>query len=157
MGLLGRQSQVDTLSVLQQVRDLLKVEWVQGDPARGLDNVYLSDDDYQRVKASVKAELRVQPDGECRGSCEEGSWCPWSFRQLNASLATLDHTGPVCDVPLGELVWSVLTLVFVWTCRHPCACTGERHWIVSDIIGAEDGLGVENLSGSAAIGTLFCK
>jgi len=65
-----------------QVRDLLKVEWVQGDPARGLDSVYLSDDDYQRVKASVKAELSVQPDGECRGACEKGSWCPWSFRQV---------------------------------------------------------------------------
>lgn len=34
---------------------------------------------------------------------------------------------------------------------------GERRWVVSDIIGAEDGLGVENLSGSAAIGTLYCK
>jgi len=36
----------------------------------------------------------------------------------------------------------------------PC---GERRWVVTDIIGQEDGLGVENLSGSAAIGTLFCR
>jgi acetyl-CoA carboxylase/biotin carboxylase 1 len=34
---------------------------------------------------------------------------------------------------------------------------GERRWVVTDIVGAEDGLGVENLSGSAAIGTLYCK
>lgn len=35
--------------------------------------------------------------------------------------------------------------------------TGQRRWIVQDVVGAEDGLGVENLSGSAAIGTLFCR
>eukprot|EP00879_Flechtneria_rotunda_P033937 GHRR01037852.1.p1 GENE.GHRR01037852.1~~GHRR01037852.1.p1 ORF type:complete len:132 (-),score=42.25 GHRR01037852.1:404-799(-) len=35
--------------------------------------------------------------------------------------------------------------------------SGERHWVVTDVIGQEDGLGVENLSGSAAIGTLFCR
>lgn len=57
---------------------------------------------------------------------------------------------------------------FLRTCgsavgEHSCCdaavavCAGERRWIVTDIIGAEDGLGVENLSGSAAIGTLFCK
>lgn len=34
---------------------------------------------------------------------------------------------------------------------------GERRWMVTDIVGVEDGLGVENLSGSAAIGTLYCK
>jgi len=34
---------------------------------------------------------------------------------------------------------------------------GERRWVIKDIIGAEDGLGVENLSGSAAIGSLFCR
>lgn len=41
-----------------------------------------------------------------------------------------------------------------------CVCfwsAGERRWVVTDIVGAEDGLGVENLSGSAAIGTLYCK
>lgn len=39
-----------------------------------------------------------------------------------------------------------------------CMCAaGERRWVVTDIVGVEDGLGVENLSGSAAIGTLYCK
>ena len=47
-----------------QVRDLLKVEWIEGDPARGLDYVFLADEDYQKVQGSVKAALRVQPDGE---------------------------------------------------------------------------------------------
>ena len=34
--------------------------------------------------------------------------------------------------------------------------TGKR-WIVSDIVGAEDGLGVENLSGSGAIASAFSR
>lgn len=42
----------------------------------------------------------------------------------------------------------------VWHC---VLFAGERRWVVTDIIGVEDGLGVENLSGSAAIGTLFCR
>jgi hypothetical protein len=46
------------------VRDLLKVEWLENDPARGVDYVYLSDEDYEKVQASVKATLRPQPDGE---------------------------------------------------------------------------------------------
>jgi hypothetical protein len=37
---------------------------------------------------------------------------------------------------------------------HACA-QGERRWVVSDIIGAEDGLGVENLSGSGAIASTY--
>lgn len=49
--------------MLIQVRDLLKVEWVEGDPARGVEYVYLSDEDYQRVHASVKAAARTAPDG----------------------------------------------------------------------------------------------
>jgi hypothetical protein len=48
-----------------QVRDLLKVEWVEGDPSRGLDYVYLAEEEYQKVFGSVKARLRVMPDGEC--------------------------------------------------------------------------------------------
>lgn len=47
------------------MRDLLKVEWVEGDPSRGLDYVYLAEEEYQKVFASVKASLRVMPDGEC--------------------------------------------------------------------------------------------
>lgn len=79
------------------MRDKLQFAWVNGeDPSKGLKYVYLSEDDYLRLKKSVKAELHV---------------------------------------------------------TH----TGERHWVVKDVIGAEDGLGVENLSGSAAIGTLFCR
>ncbi|GBG75894.1 hypothetical protein CBR_g21136 [Chara braunii] len=35
--------------------------------------------------------------------------------------------------------------------------TGEIRWIIDDIIGAEDGLGVENLSGSGAIAGTFAK
>jgi acetyl-CoA carboxylase/biotin carboxylase 1 len=46
--------------------------------------------------------------------------------------------------------------VFAHAATH-ASPAGERRWVVSDVIGAEDGLGVENLSGSAAIGTLYCK
>lgn len=66
------------------------------DPSKGLKYMYLSEDDYLRLKKSVKADLHV---------------------------------------------------------TH----TGQHHWVVKDVIGAENGLGVENLSGSAAIGTLFCR
>lgn len=34
---------------------------------------------------------------------------------------------------------------------------GERRWRISDIVGAEDGLGVENLSGSGAIAGAFSR
>lgn len=62
------------------MRDLLQVEWVQGDPARGLEYVYLSEPDYQKVNASVKAKLSVQPDGECDANC--AFW--WGCRHATA-------------------------------------------------------------------------
>lgn len=34
---------------------------------------------------------------------------------------------------------------------------GHRHWVVSDVIGGEDGLGVECLSGSGAIASAYSK
>jgi len=83
--------------LLVQVRDCLRLAWVsEEDPGKGLQYIYLSEPDYQRLAKSVRADLLVLP-------------------------------------------------------------CGERRWVVSDIIGQEDGLGVENLSGSAAIGTLFCR
>lgn len=35
--------------------------------------------------------------------------------------------------------------------------SGEKRWVLKDIVGLEDGLGVENLSGSGAIASLYCK
>lgn len=35
--------------------------------------------------------------------------------------------------------------------------SGSVRWVVSDVVGTEDGLGVECLSGSAAIGSAFCR
>jgi len=35
--------------------------------------------------------------------------------------------------------------------------TGGKRWVVSDIVGAEDGLGVENLSGSGAIASAYSR
>ena len=34
---------------------------------------------------------------------------------------------------------------------------GEVRWRLTDVIGAEDGLGVECLSGSGAIASAYCK
>ena len=36
-------------------------------------------------------------------------------------------------------------------------CGTEVRWLLSDVVGAEDGLGVECLSGSAAIATAYCR
>ena len=34
---------------------------------------------------------------------------------------------------------------------------GSRRWVLTDVIGAEDGLGVECLSGSGAIASVFSR
>ena len=34
---------------------------------------------------------------------------------------------------------------------------GERRWKITDVVGAEDGLGVECLSGSGAIASIYAK
>ena len=39
--------------------------------------------------------------------------------------------------------------------ERPCA--GERRWRVTDVVGAEDGLGVECLSGSGAIASAYAR
>ena len=39
----------------------------------------------------------------------------------------------------------------------PDDTTGDRRWIVTDVVGAEDGLGVENLSGSGAIASAYSR
>lgn len=39
---------------------------MENDPARGVDYVYLSDEDYEKVQTSVKATLRPQSDGKLR-------------------------------------------------------------------------------------------
>lgn len=36
-------------------------------------------------------------------------------------------------------------------------CAGERQWRVTDVVGAEDGLGVECLSGSGAIASAYAR
>lgn len=38
-----------------------------------------------------------------------------------------------------------------------CCFAGERRWVVTDIVGAEDGLGVECLSGSGAIASVYAR
>ena len=38
-----------------------------------------------------------------------------------------------------------------------CGATGERRWRVTDVVGAEDGLGVECLSGSGAIASAYAR
>jgi acetyl-CoA carboxylase/biotin carboxylase 1 len=81
----------------EEVRSKFKVAWVNDtDPAKGFQYLYLDDSDYEKAKASIKAELFVT-----------------------------DH--------------------------------GEKRWIITDVIGAEDGIGVECLSGSGAIATAFSK
>lgn len=42
-------------------------------------------------------------------------------------------------------------------CSRPIQCVGEKRWAISDIVGLEDGLGVECLSGSGAIASAFSK
>ena len=81
----------------EEVRKCFRVAWVnESDPSKGFQYLYLEDADYQKLKASVKAERFVTD-------------------------------------------------------------AGERRWILSDIIGCEDGLGVECLSGSGAIATAYSR
>ena len=40
---------------------------------------------------------------------------------------------------------------------HALRCAGERRWKITDVVGAEDGLGVECLSGSGAIASVYAR
>lgn len=42
-------------------------------------------------------------------------------------------------------------------CISCCGGAGERQWRVTDVVGAEDGLGVECLSGSGAIASAYAR
>lgn len=40
---------------------------------------------------------------------------------------------------------------------HALGLAGERRWKITDVVGAEDGLGVECLSGSGAIASVYAR
>ena len=40
---------------------------------------------------------------------------------------------------------------------NACGRAGERRWQITDVVGAEDGLGVECLSGSGAIASAYSR
>ena len=56
----------------------------------------------------------------------------------------------LAEVVLVEL-WGELSQVVL------CGTAGERRWRVTDVVGAEDGLGVECLSGSGAIASAYAR
>jgi hypothetical protein len=78
------------------VRDLLQVQWLNDDPAKGVEYVYLAEDDYARISGSVKAQLSVLPSGE------EGAGAVVWPRQRQASLTLRGCGSPVlCCMPVA--------------------------------------------------------
>jgi acetyl-CoA carboxylase/biotin carboxylase 1 len=59
--------------------------------------------------------------------------------------------------PLGVLEQSTLPVVIVNASSNALSYTGERRWRITDVVGAEDGLGVECLSGSGAIASAYAR
>ncbi len=60
------------------------------------------------------------------------------------------------EVPV--LVLAEIVLVELWGAVSKallCRTAGERRWRVTDVVGAEDGLGVVCLSGSGAIASAY--
>lgn len=106
----------------QQVRDVLKVEWIEGDPARGIDYVYLADEDHQKVAGSVKATLRVQPDGERCCSCRPaGDEVLGLCTQMSCGMCCAAKPHLLADRPRA---CAVILLV----CRRaPLGCD-RHHW-----------------------------
>lgn len=107
--------------------------------------IYLSDDDYHSVLpggatmgASVRAEVTVTPavSGTAPAVHSKAQWPP--------PLSCQHHTPAVKIGPCSAA-----------RCNLHIFQQGEKRWVVTDIIGAEDGLGVENLSGSGAIASTY--
>jgi acetyl-CoA carboxylase carboxyltransferase component len=44
-----------------------------------------------------------------------------------------------------------------WALRALLRHAGEKRWKITDVVGSEDGLGVECLSGSGAIASIYAK
>ncbi|CAI7906126.1 unnamed protein product [Closterium sp. NIES-54] len=86
------------IGIAEEVKRCLHAAWLdEKNPERGFHYLYLTPEDYARVRSSVVAhEVVMEP-------------------------------------------------------------SGERRWVLTDIIGAEEGLGVENLSGSGAIASVFSR
>eukprot|EP00899_Mesostigma_viride_P017896 jgi/Mesvir1/26107/Mv06825-RA.1 len=84
------------IGVAEEVRRCFRVAWTDDRvPSKGFKYIYLTDEDYQKVGSSVRAEQVAE--------------------------------------------------------------NGQTRWVVTDIIGREEGLGVESLSGSGTIAGIFSK
>eukprot|EP01006_Ploeotia_vitrea_P038946 TRINITY_DN66291_c5_g2_i1.p1 TRINITY_DN66291_c5_g2~~TRINITY_DN66291_c5_g2_i1.p1 ORF type:complete len:1951 (+),score=1116.81 TRINITY_DN66291_c5_g2_i1:135-5855(+) len=79
------------IGLADEVKDRLRIAWVNDDPNKGFDYLYLTDADYQELQDSVSATRVLLQD------------------------------------------------------------SGEVRWMLTDIVGRKDGMGVENLSGSGMI------
>ena len=130
----------------------LQVEWnVPADPTKGHKYIWLSDEDYQAItKRSPSPVLKADslttkqgkhPPAVCT-ACACHLWI--SMMLSHAPVMNADKA----NLALQEYVQRTDTF-FVQT--------GEQRWVVTDIVGAEDGLGVECLSGSGAIASVYAR
>jgi len=145
------------------------VEWNNpADPTKGFRYMYLSDADYASVSARadtavLKADPLVTDEGARRpprhrqllGGAPErarprmpGCATTLCGRRLQVHPSGCGVCGRPRCTPPGQGSW-----------REPRAraCAGERRWRVTDVVGAEDGLGVECLSGSGAIASAYAR
>jgi hypothetical protein len=92
----------------------------------------------------------------CRFSACAGSQCRFSAcagSQCRFSCCCLVYVVAWCALH-GR---AALTVAALPPAAEPLRVGGVLRWVLKDVIGREEGLGVECLSGSAAIGTTFCR
>lgn len=157
------------VGVANEVRDAIKISWVsEDDPTKGFNYLYLEDVDMQKalpsggtlansVRRSVYSHVHAWMtwDLGCKGERGRGAFgmvLPPGTGSLTVS--RLQHgvhgaSHAHASVPARPCLLARSSVLVT--------PSGERRHVISDIIGAEDGLGVENLSGSGAIASLFCR
>lgn len=134
------------IGLAEEVRNKFKISWVGGNPANGLDYVYLTPSDYHVLKDTVICTPHVL-DSKGIVINMTSSSAPSS----SASSSSTTTTSSTPTKPVVNLGGDVAERAAIAAEGLASSLGGEVRYVINDIIGRKDGLGVENLRGSGLI------
>lgn len=157
----------------------MQVEWNNPrDPTKGFKYLFLSDADYTSIAARadtavLKAEPFFAENGAAQSVFDHETPFLASFPSRSCSMARLAASGvhgiarrlwilivvekSAHEKPVHSIMKSSPVCVEVPPHSLAYGNAGERRWKITDVVGAEDGLGVECLSGSGAIASVYAR
>jgi len=147
------------LGVASEIRDNLRVAWVEDeDPTKGFRWAFWGEGDGRALLLKLPVcRLYISRSLHTLLSCLTLPLLIQPPNQLTSQPSLPPHRSYIylSDEDYTKVLPSGTTMGASVNAEPLTTPSGEKRWVVTDIIGAEDGLGVENLSGSGAIASNY--